>query len=515
MVLRHKENFIVPFIYKDNYEELCNNINGNEYFRKIEELKETELHAFINRRFWQEDNGHCAVFLVNANCGRDALISLYDTEQDLDIKISDIRLYIFKSGIMFMVISAEYTRGKSGFSLYAAEETNAALKDLYTHKGRFVRFDKNLRLVQNLDENIFDNVFGELEKIGTKDENGIQKITLTLKKSAKEEIRVENSVALFKNKDTGEFIDFENGLFAPVKSKANMIKCYKKGDVSLACVIDTVLSKINIKELDSYFESSDNNKLPKKAVVFNLHVLDNDKQFDVKEQLFYLAHGYTHSYKYSKSGENIISTFDNSYWKITREGAANMNLIESEDHFLHHEFENKFDTIYLWILLLVLHQYYGLQYFTCELLKIYQKSLQEEKKNKKKEFSQYLADMERIKNKGDLFLLQYSFADISQISHQNDIYTHICNVYNIKGLISDYKTNADICGKVLEQKRQKSLQSKVTFLARISTFFTLFTAITQTTMGLVELGSTFSLVLRILLGIAGIGLVVIGLFKNK
>ena len=516
MLLKHKENFIIPFIYQSTYEEVCKQIKDDNYFSKIDELKETELHAFINRRFWQEENGHCEIYRVNANRGRDALVSLYDTKQDTDIHISDIRFYIFKSGIMFTVISAEYTRGAQGLSVDAVEEINAALKDLYTHKNRFLLFDKNLKLTQKLDAKVFENHYGYLTKCNVPDDMGKQKIMLTSVVKSKDEILVEAEVELFRDKQTGAFIDFEDGFFAPVKNKASMIKCYRQGDYSLADIVQTVNSHLGILFSD-YFSGSSNTALPKKAVVFNMHVVKKKDTADLREHLFHLAHGYSHSYKCPKEEGHIVSAFDNSYWNVTREGVANINMVDEADgdKFLLQYFDGKFDSVYLWIYLLVLHQYYGLQYFTCKLLKVYQESLIIERNDTKKEYHKLLGQMEEIKNNGDLFLLEYTFADISQISHQNDIYAHISEVYNIKGLIEDYSTNAEICDKILAKKQQKALQKKVNFIAAVTTFFTLFTSVTQTVMGLFELGGTFSFVLRVLLGIAGIGLVVIGLMKNK
>lgn len=516
MLLRHREKFIIPLIYQNTYKDVCTQLKNNQCFRAVKELQETELHAFINRRFWQEETGHCEVFAIDANYGRDVLLTLYDTEQNIDVEFIDIRFYVFQSGIMFLVVSAVYQNGKDGVSLYAAEETNAALKDLYVHKKRFLVYDKNLRLEEAPEGALFQNTYGCLKKNGTADDNGRLQITLSSNEKAKEKLSVNTCVQLFKNKDTGEFITFEDGYFVPVKNKNNMIKCYRQEEFCLLTVCEKVVGKLDISFGD-YFAGSKNGVFPKKAVIFNMHVLENEKELSVKEQLFYLAHGYTHSYKYAGEADAVFSAFDNSYWKITREGVANINLIEMADgdKFLYQEFENRFDTIYLWIFLLVLHQYYGLQYFTCRLLLVYQESLRVEKENAGKEYARLLGQMEEIKSNGDLFLLEYTFADISQISHQNDIYAQFCKVYNVKGLIEDYKTNAGICDKILEKKRQKSLQKRVNFIAVISTFFTLFTAITQTFMGLFEIGTTFSYILRVLLGVAGIGLVVIGLLKNK
>lgn len=515
MLLKHREKFIIPLIYENEYEELCSQIKSNSYFRAVKELKETELHAFINRRFWQDENGHCEIYSVDANHGKDVLLSLYDTEQNISIKLEDIRFYIFKSGIMFMTISAEYTGNGEEVSLYAAEEVNAALKDLYVHKERFLVFDKNIKLAKEKEETETLYACGYLKKGKAADENGRQIVYLAPDTKFKQDDIIEREAVLFVNSETGEYIGFEEGFFVTVKNKTDMIKCYRQGDFSLIDIFEKVTARLKIR-FNDYFAGGSHSVLPKKAIVFNMHVLNREYKEDIKEQLFYLAHGYTHNYRYVEGQEHVLTTFDNSFWQVAREGAANINLIEQADskQFLYQEFENRFNTIYLWILLLVLHQYYGLQYFNCKLLRIYQESLLIDKIEKKKEYTKLLKQMEAVKNEGDLFMLQYVFVDISQITHQNDIYNHIFEVYNIKGLLEDYKTNAEICDKLLAKKQQKALQKKVNFIAAISTFFTLFTAVTQTFTDLFEVGSTAAFVLKILLGIAGLGLVIIGLIKK-
>ena len=134
MLRKQSENFIIPFIYENTYEDICAQMKNDQYFKEIKELKQTELHAYINRRFWQEGSGHCGIFCINEKYGKDVLLSLYDTKQNIDIIITDVKYYIFKSGIMFLVISANYSYNKGDVSLYAVEENNNALKNLYLQK---------------------------------------------------------------------------------------------------------------------------------------------------------------------------------------------------------------------------------------------------------------------------------------------------------------------------------------------------------------------------------------------
>lgn len=526
MLLKQSENFIVPFIYENTYEDICTQMKNDKYFSEIKELKETELHAFINRRFWQEQNGHCGIFCVDENFGKDVLLSLYDTKQNIEVEITAVKFFVFKSGIMFLVISANYSYNKGDVSLYAAEETNNTLKNLYLQKKRFVLLDKKYKMEKAIDENLFNDDFLSLEKVGT-ETDGLQKIKISGTSSEVDEngnytgkkLDIENEVEVLKKISGTEtyHIDLEECSY--VKIKGDVIKCYKQGDFCLKQIWETINKRLNI-QYSNYLASSKKTTFPKKAVVFNMHVLDNDSKIDVSEQLFYLSHGYSHSYKYPEERADAVTTFANSFWKVTREGIANINLIDKgeEKHFLLQDFAPKFDTVYLWIFLLVLHQYYGLQYFTCKLLQIYQESLQIEKSGNKKEYKGLLEQMEEIKNDGDLFLLQYTFADVSQISHQNDIYTLLCEKYNIQGLIDDYKVNADISSKLLEKKQQSALNHKVNIIAWASGFFAAFTAVTDIIATLLDIGSTSLDLLWGILGTAGICLVAAGiiyLIKHK
>lgn len=518
MLLKQSENFIIPFIYENTYEDICTQMKNDKYFSEIKELKETELHAFINRRFWQE--GHCGIFCVDENYGKDVLLSLYDTKQNIDVKISGVKFYVFKSGIMFLVVSANYSSNKGEVSPYAAEETNNTLKNLYLQKKRFMLFEKSYKLEQAIDESLFNDEFLSLKKIGAESNKGIQEVEISGTsaevdgngKYTGENISLKNEVKLLIQTSATETyrINLEESSY--VKVKGDVVKYYKKGDFCLNQIWETINKRLNI-QYSNYLASSKKTYFPKKAVVFNMHVLDNENKIVVGELLFYLSHGYNHSYKYTEERADAITTFANSFWKVTREGVANINLIDKgeEDHFLLQNFAPKFDTVYLWILLLVLHQYYGLQYFTCKLLQIYQESLQIEKNGNKKEYKNLLEQMEEIKNEGDLFLLQYSFADISQISHQNDIYLLICEKYNINGLIDDYKVNADICSKILEKKQQSALNHKVNIIAWASGFFAAFTAVTDIIATLLDIGSVSLKLLWGIIGTTGVALVVAGM----
>lgn len=519
MLRKQSENFIIPFIYQNTYEDICGQMKNDQYFREIKELKETELHAFINRRFWQEESGHCGIFCVDENYGKDVLLSLYDTKQNIDIKITDIKYYIFKSGIMFLVISAKYSYNKGAVSLNAAEETNNVLKNLYLQKKRFVLLDKRYEIKEAIDENLFSDELLSLELDGNESE-GIQKIKLSgiaAKDTGNgacvgEKISINNEVEVLKKiSETKTYhIDMEASSY--VKIKGNVVKCYKQGDFCLNHIWETINKRLNIK-YSNYLASGKKTYFPKKAIVFNMHVLDNDDSVNVDERLYYFSHGYNRSYKYPKEKADMITTFANSYWKVTREGIANINLIGQgdEDHFLLQNFTPKFDTVYLWMFLLVLHQYYGLQYFSCKLLQIYQESLMIEKNGSRKEYKELLEQMEEIKNDGDLFMLQYTFSDVSQISHQNDIYMLICEKLHINGLIEDYKINADICSKILEKKQQNALSNKVNIIAWASGFFAVFTAVTDIISTLLDIGSTSLVLLWGIIGTSGVVLLVAGI----
>lgn len=512
MLRKLSENFIIPFIYENTYEDICEQMKNDQYFREIKELKETELHAFINRRFWQENSGHCGIFCVDANYGKDVLLSLYDTKQNIDVKISDVRFYIFKSGIMFLVISANYSYNKGDVSLLAAEETNNVLKNLYLQKKRFMLFDKSYQLEHAVDEMLFNDAFLSLKKSETEKESDIQKVTISGISDTGEKIVIDNEVNLLKKISATETYHIHLDESSYVKVKGNVVKYYKQGDFCLNQIWETINQRLHI-QYSNYLASGQKTYFPKKAIVFNMHVLDNDNSVNVDERLYYFSHGYNRSYKYPKEKADMITTFANSFWKVTREGVANINLINEgeEDHFLLQNFAPKFDTVYLWILLLVLHQYYGLQYFTCKLLQIYQESIQIENNGNKKGYKSLLEQMEEIKNDGDLFLLQYSFADISQISHQNDIYMLICERYNIQGLIEDYKVNADICSKFLEKKQQNALNHKVNIIAWASGFFAAFTAVTDIIATLLDIGSASLLLLWGIMGTAGVVFLVAGM----
>lgn len=504
MLLNHNEKFIVPFIFENSYEEVRNillnkKVKGMDYFLPVKELQETELHAFINRRFWAEDNSHCAIFSVNQNLARNLFEKVYDTVTDLNIFVRNIHIYLFKSGIMFVVFSMEYQKEGGELTFYDIEETNAYIKDLYVHTNRFLVFDSKIKLADSIPEEKSLDTIGILEAEAQYTESGTQKITLLNKKN---EPLFSTQTQLYLNSETGEYIRRENGFFTTVKNKPNMIKCYKQEVFSLSGILDQLVLELGI-DFSDYFSGSTKSKYPKKALLFNMHVLQGEKEKDIRNDLFYCSHGYTHKYQNNPIGNEVFSAFENSFWLVTREGIANINSLEEneKDHYLNEEFKTRFEVVYLWIYILVLHQYYGLQFYTCSLLTVYKDSLKASKKQLKK----VIERLKDIKNDGDLFLLRYCFTDISQISHQNDLYDRMTETYHIEELISDYKNNTEICNNIITEKHQKSMEKKMNIIAAITSVCSIFSAVVQTISSMFSFEDEFLIFLPILVIITVIG----------
>ncbi len=507
MILKQCNAFILPVIYKNSYDELCMQLMENAVFRELHEMGESELHPFLNHRFWKGDNPSCRIFQLDANHGKELLVSLYDTKQKKSFRISELKIYLFKTGLLFLIVSTDYGKNNSPEEIL---ERNTYLKDTYIHHERFLILDKELKLCDALNKDVFENTYGTVKIKGEPDENGIVSVSLSTK-----EATLDVYARLFKNQKENKFLTIDEGFF--VKKNENILRVYKKQSFSLSYIVELLTQKLGIL-CDDYFSSSENNRFLKKAFVFNSFTMEEHDADKAEEYLFYLSHGYGRKYQYDeKCCSNYIRPFKNSYWSITREGISNINLVSPDDKnsFFMNSYEERFMTIYLWIYVLVLHQSFGLRYMTCRILKLYQNSVEAETSKDKNVYSKLLDEMENVKQLGDLFLLEYVFSDVSQITHQNEIFKELWNVFQVERLIEDYKNHAAICEDILNQKNQRKLQKKINIIAWASGIFAFFTAVTESVLAIYEIGAISLYLLYSIIGVLLIATIVYWIMQKK
>lgn len=206
--------------------------------------------------------------------------------------------------------------------------------------------------------------------------------------------------------------------------------------------------------LDNLFaqELSDVEKCVSKALIFS-YTLCPSEQLN-KETLFHLTTGNNRSFCYTD--DMTFAEYIQSHevrQGISREGAARLVcdngrpfLCDASDPF---GLINTYRDSYMLIYVIVLCQYYGFKDFNTRALSLYES-------HTKRLFSGTMRRMQKLKTDADLFYLRNVHSDISQITHQNDIYRIMLEVYRIDLMVADFKQDIDTCTTLLEQNKFNS-----------------------------------------------------------
>ena len=102
-VVKQNSNFLIPLVYKNEYADLCNNIEMSGTWDKIIFSKESELHSYVHGAFGNGLNGIGKSYKLNCNISKKygGFSKIYDKQSDVYFTVENIELYIFESECMF------------------------------------------------------------------------------------------------------------------------------------------------------------------------------------------------------------------------------------------------------------------------------------------------------------------------------------------------------------------------------------------------------------------------------
>lgn len=339
-------------------------------------------------------------------------------------------------------------------------ELNSIIKDLYSDSKRFYTMEGRIKLVEDINTAPFS--VGSLITEGEPDDHGVQKLALIDNGN-----RINSSTILYKNKKSGEYIRNTSDYYYAINSKEiNLLKVRR--NVLYDC-LQEMLGELNVSSKDIYgFWGTSNKNTPKKAHVCSYYLVDDSDYND--KNVFHLMHGYGISYYYTEDMEcKLFSPFGNTKWGVAREGLACLGKIGDNDTtnmFLKDTLPIRIERVYLWIYIMILHQYYGLQYYSMLTMEMYQESSRRiEKVFKSRVYKNIVNKMKKVTEAANLFYLQNCYTDISQISHQNLIYRMLYEEYNIDAMIEDFNENITLCNTFIDNKFSNKLSNRINLVA--------------------------------------------------
>lgn len=238
--------------------------------------------------------------------------------------------------------------------------------------------------------------------------------------------------------------------------------------------------KMNRLLIEEYYPNLINRETrfyPKKTHLFSSVLVEKGKWAikDFDTGFYHLRKGYTESYLPSEKEFNtennseILKSFENSYWGISREGCSNLCHLtgcDGPDAFFRGNYADRINN-YLYIYILILHQYYGLLNLSKEVselssnTKYYVKS--------KKEYNK----LKKIRDNISFFYLKCVYEEISHITHQAKLYNMMIEELGIKRMQDELHYEMEKVVEIIEQVREDKKNKDLRVIVFIGVLFTI------------------------------------------
>ncbi|WP_154663491.1 hypothetical protein [Neobacillus dielmonensis] len=260
---------------------------------------------------------------------------------------------------------------------------------------------------------------------------------------------------------------------------------YDEEKVSFCQLVQEFLSNVTV---DTYFEEI--KKLPSYALIYSSVLMDsnyNSVQDNNKQLLTYLfrmRRSFKETYAAAPSeydpdnNDEIIQLFENSFWGVSLEGAAHIAYLKNDesDTFFKETHAANIRDVYFYLYILVLNQYYTLQYFSilASRLPATLEEYLEDKKDAQK-------DMESLKSKMVFFILRCSFKQVSFITHQTALYEMFRRVLRIEDLMDELHLEIEALSSITEMEKSKRSKKIENIILAVTTGFVILSTINDST----------------------------------
>ncbi|OAT80904.1 hypothetical protein A6P54_12920 [Bacillus sp. MKU004] len=215
---------------------------------------------------------------------------------------------------------------------------------------------------------------------------------------------------------------------------------------------------------------------PIQGIVFNAVILDSEGQCpnDMKRYLFELRRAFKPSYQPSpvefkiEENEEIYQAFENSFWGVSLEGAANLVYLKNNqetDTFFQGNYLHNIKTTYFYLFMLTLHQRYSLLYINGIAAKL----PRNEAGNGKTVTS--------IRDRMIFFTLRSAFQHVSTITHQNKLYDVFQSTLQVDRMMDELHFELETLEQMAELKKTKERNRMDDYLVNISSIFVFISTI--------------------------------------
>jgi len=243
---------------------------------------------------------------------------------------------------------------------------------------------------------------------------------------------------------------------------------------NLFALAEYIVDNIGISSEDRqiFFNYSDPNEYRSNILTHYGLVLDepiSDAHLEeIRKILFYLRRNYYSQWTYDKGQDDKEANYSPSkyiHWGITSEGTACVTVIDSQVNFVTNSFFKNFQSYYLIMYVLCLHQKFSLYNY----LSMLGRDLQDNPT----EINAYITYLAELRAK-------YMFGIISESETYQTVYKKTRQAFGLNALFSDVEDQArritEIQNAIAERKQEKR-DDKINTLGTFLSFFCVFSTI--------------------------------------
>lgn len=400
-----------------------------------------------------------SAWVWNKNSTKDiSIIGVYTVENiDHLFNIDSSGIFLFKTGIGILWFEIGYKDTEIEFMI----KLNCVLKDISFSDRRFKLYRKHIDSIElNSDEmEVTNSPSSNAFKVVNKKDlyirsgrlSGLEKVKKVYCKSLEGD---DQYFADIENSADYSFADFIADSLAPLE------------------VLSFFTDKISSSEKVEF--------KPDKAYIFSVVVLEHDSILTdekTREYLYWLKRGYKQSYlPPSEDRQNdLYRPFENSYWSASMEGCANIVRLTLSNNvaniFFKTTYWDRFET-YFFIYILVLHQHYTLLDISAKIgkLPIYMKYYVKFR-------SRIATDLNRYNEMINLFSMKIYTAQISHISHQNELYNYLTDKLGIKASVNEMRDTLQVVNDIVQNSTQNRNSMNFRIFVILSGIFALIQSV--------------------------------------
>lgn len=407
---------------------------------------------------------------VSNNIPTGALTLSNNKSTNIDFKIGEIQLNLFKTGIGFLVVEVVFNEDAD---IETVVEANYLLKR-----------------IRNTNYSLFE-VYNKYKIDG--------KRVLFTDKEGENTFIVDDKLVNITFNDPR----LKENTFKPVlnfdQDKQELI-LYYDNNIAFRDIVMSLLEDIPEVSYFSYSNKGEE-KLPERCLPFSCVIVEDKERNDdlyeevIGKQLFNLRHSYKNSYlpapeKLSlKDNKEVVRLFENSFWGVSKEGCSNIVVLRKDKgngQFFKGNYLGNIKNDYMFLYILALHQYFGLLGFAMELATL------------PADTAKYTEDditrLDTLSMRMGFFNLKTIFSEVSFITHQQDIYDKVREILGIKDLVAELREESVNIQQILKHYHDELNEKRISRFSWIGSIFAVL-AIVQSLWDLVgsyDSGNSFA-----------------------